>query len=130
MVSFLPKLTWDDIINDDKYQTFEDPISGTLWKKDIFYNQYRKICDQLNGNSMTDYVDIFFELSPINGSMTFIDDDSQNDFIDWAVDENIIDSFFEIKQGETYKHKLQREKQERELLNKEAQKIQKQKKKN
>ena len=54
MFRSLPKLTWEDIKNDNKYRTFQDPISGTLWKKDIFYNQYRKICDQLDGTSMTD----------------------------------------------------------------------------
>lgn len=123
-------LKWSDVINNDLYFSFEEPITSSQVGKKEFYDTYKIICDQLEGETMSDFVDFYFIMSPISqGHMMFVDDDSRFDFIDWSIDEGIVDKMDEILSGETEKQKLTREKCELDKKSKEIQLLKKEKKK-
>lgn len=121
--------TWNDIINDDSIELFEHPIFNTLIPKEEFYEEFGKVLDLLNGETMTDYVDFFFQRDPVNKSnFKFVGENEKMDFYDWAVEEGCLPELKEIQQGESQEDKEERERKENELkMREEAKKIQKEK---
>ena len=51
--------TWNDVKNDDSIDLMEHPIFNTLIPKLEFYDEFGKVLDLLDGETMTDFVDFF-----------------------------------------------------------------------
>ena len=111
--------TWDDVRKDDSIELIEHPIFSTLIPKNEFYEEFSKVLNLLDGETMTDYVDFFFQKDVINKSnLKFVGENEKMDFYDWAVDEGCIAELKEIHQGESKEDKRKRldfEKQQRLL---------------
>ena len=121
--------TWNDIINDNSIELFEHPIFNTLIPKLEFYDEFGKVLDQLNGETMTDFVDFFFQRDAINNSnLKFIGENEKMDFYEWAVDEGCLPGLKEIHQGESAEDKKKRieeeefERKRREFISKQKDK--------
>ena len=121
--------TWNDIINDNSIELFEHPIFNTLIPKEEFCGEFGKVLDLLNGETMTDYVDFFFQRDAVNKSnFKFVGENEKMDFYDWAVEEGCLPELKEIQQGESQEDKKERERKENELkMREESKKIQKEK---
>lgn len=121
--------TWNDIINDNSIELFEHPIFNTLIPKEEFYREFCNVLDQLDGQTMTDYVDFYFQRDAINKSnFKFVGENEKMDFYDWAVEEGCLPELKEIQQGESQEDKRKRDQKEEELrMREEAKKIQKEK---
>ena len=121
--------TWNDIKNDDSIDLMEHPIFNTLIPKLEFYDEFGKVLDQLNGETMTDFVDFFFQRDAINNSnLKFIGENEKMDFYEWAVDEGCLPGLKEIHQGESAEDKKKRieeeefERKRREFISKQKDK--------
>ena len=105
--------TWNDVKNDDSIDLMEHPIFNTLIPKLEFYDEFGKVLDQLNGETMTDFVDFFFQRDTINNSnLKFIGENEKMDFYEWAVDEGCLPGLKEIHQGESAEDKKKRTEEE------------------
>ena len=101
--------TWNDVKNDDSIDLMEHPIFNTLIPKLEFYDEFGKVLDQLNGETMTDFVDFFFQRDAINNSnLKFTGENEKMDFYDWSVDEGCLPGLKEIHQGESAEDKKKR----------------------
>ena len=121
--------TWNDVKNDDSIDLMEHPIFNTLIPKLEFYDEFGKVLDLLDGETMTDFVDFFFQRDAINNSnLKFIGENEKMDFYDWAVDEGCLPGLKEIHQGESAEDKKKRNEEE-ELERQRLESIKKQKEK-
>jgi len=121
--------TWNDVKNDDSIDLMEHPIFNTLIPKLEFYDEFSKVLDQLNGETMTDFVDFFFQRDAINNSnLKFTGENEKMDFYDWSVDEGCLPGLKEIHQGESAEDKKKRTEEE-ELERKRLASIKKQREK-
>jgi len=108
------KITWSIAARNDNILNIEDPLHGGTIEKMVYYQMYSKILDELNGETMSDYFDFYFQESPLNKNCwIFLDNDSKEDFLDWCQDEGILPSLKEIHSGETIDEKIKREEKER-----------------
>ena len=108
------KITWAIAAKNDSILNIEDPLHGGPIEKMVYYQIYSKILDELNGETMSDYFDFYFQESPLNKNCwIFLDDDSKEDFLDWCQEKEILPSLKEIHSGETYEEKIKREQKER-----------------
>tara|TARA_Y100000389_G_C17389188_1_gene478858 strand:+ start:437 stop:1018 length:582 start_codon:yes stop_codon:yes gene_type:complete len=121
--------TWNDVKNDNSIELMEHPIFNSSISKIDFYEEFSQVLDLLDGETMTDFVDFFFQRDPINNSnFKFIGENEKMDFYEWAVDEGCLPGLKEIHQGESVEDKRKRsEKEEIERLKKESIKTQKEK---
>jgi len=120
--------TWNNVKIDDSIELMEHPIFNTLIPKLEFYDEFCKVLDLLNGDTMSDYVDFFFERDVINNSnLKFVGDKEKMDFYDWAVDEGCLPGLKEIHQGESIEDKNKRIEEEEELERQRLESIKKQK---
>ena len=125
--------TWNNVINDDSIELMEHPVYNTLIPKEEFYLEFGKILDQLDGGTMTDFVDFFFQRDILNKSnLKFTSDNEKMDFYDWAVEEGCLPEIKEIHQGESLEDKILRmeseeRKKEEIRLREDSQRIQKEK---
>jgi hypothetical protein len=119
--------TWNDVNNDDSIDLMEHPIFNTLIPKLEFYEEFGRVLDLLDGETMTDFVDFFFQRDAINNSnLKFVGENEKMDFYDWAVEEGCLPELKEIYQGESHEDKRERtEKEEKERLKQESIKKQK-----
>ena len=121
--------TWNIVKIDDSIEFMEHPIFNTLIPKLEFYDEFCKVLDLLNGETMSDYVDYFFERDVINNSnLKFLGENEKMDFYDWAVDEGCLPGLKEIHQGESVEDKNKRIVEE-ELERQRLESIKKQKEK-
>ena len=101
--------TWNNVKIDDSIELMEHPIFNTFIHKLEFYEEFCKVLDLLNGDTMSDYVDFFFKRDVINNSnLKFVGDNEKMDFYDWAVDEGCLPGLKEIHQGESVEDKNKR----------------------
>ena len=122
--------TWNDVKNDDSIELMQHPLYNTFIPKLEFYEEFCKVLDLLNGDTMSDYVDYFFERDVINNSnLKFVDEKAKMDFYEWAVEEECLPSLKEIHQGESVEDKNKRIEEEEELERKRLESIKKQKEK-
>ena len=118
---------WNDIKNDTTIVSIEHPIYECFISKDEYFKEFSEILESLNGETMTDYVDFFFERDRVStNSLIFIGLNEKLDFYDWAVECNCIPTLKEIHNGESNKDKIKREILENNLK---SQQIQKEKQK-
>lgn len=108
------KITWTMAAKKESILNIEDPLHGGPVEKTVYYQMYSKILDELNGETMSDYFDFYFQESPLNKNCwIFLDNDSKEDFLDWCQEKDILPSLKEIYSGETYEEKIKREEKER-----------------
>lgn len=105
---------WTEVEKDPNVELFEHPVYNSFVTKDQFFEEFKDILDQLNGETMTDYVDFFFRKDHVfTNSLIFHGEDEKLDFYDWAVECNCIPTLKEIHNGEDHCDKQIREELER-----------------
>lgn len=120
-------IKWADALNNGTIETFEHPIYNCFISKDEYSKEFGPILELLNGDTMTDYIDFYYERDSIlQTSFKFIGENEKLDFYDWAVEYNCLPSLVEIHEGESTIDKNKRNKQQHNLI---SQEIQKQKQK-
>lgn len=125
------EILWTDIKNDDSVTLFEHPVYDCLIDKNEYYKEFSKILDLLDGETMTDYIDIFFRRDAVfESALIFIGDNEKLDFYEWAVEVKCIPTLGEIHCGEDENIKNERFKleDERKKNNERSQLIQQEKK--
>ena len=109
-------LEWNRIMQNNTVFAVRDPITGSVQDKAIFYESFQTILDQIDGSQTEDSVDYFFNITPLNpGILEFIGEDEKSEFIDWAIQHNLLPKMQEIMEGENQKTKHSRQ-QEEEFL--------------
>lgn len=112
-------ILWTDIEKDDSINLFEHPVYNCLIDKKEYFCEFENVLTLLNGETMTDFIDIFFKRdSVITNSLIFAGDDEKMDFYEWAVEEGCFPTLNEIHTGEDNDAKFKRkliEEQECEL---------------
>ena len=93
----LLKTKWKHI-KDKNNLKFECPITGSNVPIIIFKEQYLSILEQLDGTTMSDYIEFWFSKNTFD-VYEFIDDDSREDWIDWAVELQINPHLKDIREG-------------------------------
>ena len=58
-------LTWVNAAKDDSIISLEHPLMEMAMEKAAFYTTFQPVCDLLDGEDMSSYVDFFFERSPV-----------------------------------------------------------------
>ncbi len=110
-------ITWEMALKDNNIETLEDPLVNTIITKEEYNKLYGEVLNSLNGDTMSDYIDFFYQPTPIRTThWVFVDKDAREDFIDWCQEKNIIPSLKEIKEGESTKDKEKRKKLEEKRL--------------
>lgn len=116
----MKNLTWKKVFSANDITDMEDPITGSEYCKHYYYNIYGKVLDELDGKDEISYVDFFFERHPIRPfCLRFIGENEKFDFMDWAIEFNIIPSMKQIQTGESendIKKKIEREKKHKENI--------------
>ena len=119
-------IVWKQVEQDSNIELLEHPIFNTFINKQEYYEEFGKILDQLDGQTMTDYVSFFFKKNVIvSNCLVFYGENERMDFYDWAVELGCIPELTELKEGESTTDKQKRDKEDEKLR---AQKIQKEKK--
>ena len=119
-------IVWKQVEQDKNIELLEHPIFNTFINKKEYYEEFGKILDQLDGQTMTDYVSFFFKKNVIvSNCLVFYGENERMDFYDWAVELGCIPELTELKEGESTTDKQKRDKEDEKLR---AQKIQKEKK--
>ena len=119
-------IVWKQVEQDKNIELLEHPIFNTFINKQEYYEEFGKILDQLDGQTMTDYVSFFFKKNVIvSNCLVFYGENERMDFYDWAVELGCIPELTELKEGESTTDKQKRDKEDEKLR---AQKIQKEKK--
>ena len=118
---FSYKITWSSAKCNPNIDCIEDPITGTMLPKDDFEQQFHMFLIELNGQTLSDYFDFYFEQSSTNHTAyTFIDDNSKEDFLEACMDLGLVPSMKEIHTGESTQEKTlrnQRQKSSNDLVN-------------
>ena len=119
-------IVWKQVEQDKNIELLEHPIFNTFINKQEYYEEFGKILDQLDGQTMTDYVSFFFKKNVVvSNCLVFYGENERMDFYDWAVELGCIPELTELKEGESTTDKQKRDKEDEKLR---AQKIQKEKK--
>jgi len=126
-------IIWEDTKQDKSILSFEHPLYPIIIYKKHFEEEFNSVLELLNGETMSDYIDFYFEKDAINLScLRFIDENAKADFYDWAVELGCLMSLKEIYEGESEQSKQERRQleqleQKKIVNNKQAQEIQRQK---
>lgn len=124
---------WNDIKNDLSIELLEHPIYNSFVSKGVFEMEFKPLLDLLDGTTMTDYIDIFYEKDSIlTTSLRFIGENEKLDFYEWAVELECLPTLIEIHEGESTNDKNNRKEDEKNIRlehNKQAKEIQLQKQK-
>lgn len=96
--------TWVQIKEEDGGSNlicFQCPISGGLVDIESYFSLYGPFLETLDGRDMTSFIDFFFKRSPVNTMFwEFVDDDAQNDFIDFCAELNLMPAIKNIQFGD------------------------------
>ena len=102
-------LDWKSVMDNQCVSGVRDPITGSILEKEIFNQSFQKILDQLDGRYVQDSVNYFFQETPLNqGILEFKGEDEKSEFIDWAIDNNLLPQIEELMEGEDLYNKQQR----------------------
>lgn len=103
-------ITWKHIQHDAAVQLFEHPLYPGSMAKAQFAQEFGPLLDLLDGETMSDYVDFFFERDTLDRTrLRFTDTDSKHDFYDWAVELGCLLSLKETHEGEDERSKRLRQ---------------------
>ena len=50
-------IVWNDVIEDSSIELFEHPVYNSFVTKDQFFEEFQEVLNQLNGETMSDYID-------------------------------------------------------------------------
>ena len=53
-------IVWSDVKEDNSILLIEHPIYDFLIEKDEYFKEFSDVLEQLNGDTMSDYMDFFF----------------------------------------------------------------------
>ena len=107
--------TWNDILDRNDIILLEDPVFSTGLSKQKYYQSYGKVLDEFNGNYQDCYMDLYFQIDPVQAFLLrFIDSSCRKDFFDFAVELGISDDLQEIHKSETHKNEKQRKLKKKE----------------
>lgn len=107
-------IVWNDVIEDSSIELFEHPVYNSFVTKDQFFEEFQEVLNQLNGETMSDYIDFFFRKDHVfTNSLIFNGENEKLDFYDWAVECNCLPTLKEIHNGEDNKDKELRKELER-----------------
>jgi hypothetical protein len=126
------QITWTIVKNDDSIESIEHPIMNNFFiEKDEYFKEFGPILDELNGQTMSDYIDFFFKKMDTNKCfLQFAGENERLDFHDWAVELGCSPSLQETHEGESKVDKESRKVEEQKQEEaKQKQKIQLMKKK-
>ncbi len=108
-ITLKKNLVWSEAFIDPSIASFQHPLFDTVFSKEIFVDMFRVVLEQLDGTSAADYVDFFFERSPVESStLVFTGDDERRDFLDWAIEKGCIDEV-SARMGESAEEMASRE---------------------
>ena len=94
-------ITWNIAIQEPQIMYFQHPVFQTQVKKDLFQQEFRTLLQQLDGTTMSDYIDFYYKPDIIDPTMyIFIDEDAKEDFFDFAVETDCIPSLKSIHMSE------------------------------
>ena len=78
---------WNDVKNDLSIELLEHPIYNSFIPKDIFEIEFKSLLDLLDGTTMTDYIDFFYEKDTVlTTSLRFVGENEKLDFYELAVE--------------------------------------------
>lgn len=108
------KLTWNEIIRNNKIDLIEHPVYGGLVEKSEFEKEFALVMKGLNGGQHYPTPDCYFgffvEMNPaFQSSLRFRGENEKADFIDIAVEKGIMPSLEEIHQAETIEEQTERQ---------------------
>ena len=116
---------WKDVRDDPSIILFEHPIHKCKIFKDDFFLEFGPVLEMLNGETMSDYIDFFFDRDVVSkDTLIFCGENEKYDFYDWAVECECAAPVKEVYEGES-----QEDKNKRILLELEEEKKKKKKKK-
>ena len=99
-------ITWQCVLNDSSITTLEHPLLNVAMDKYEFENEFRKVLEMIDGYTMADYIEFYFIKDKLNSShLRFNDEESKEDFYDWAVELGCVLSLKETVEGETNEEK-------------------------
>lgn len=103
-------MQWKSVMQNNGIFGIRDPITGSVLDKKIFYESFQLILEQLTGEFTEDSVEYFFTATPLNpGILEFVGEDEKMEFVDWAIDHQLLPHINEIKEGEGKLEKEQRQ---------------------
>lgn len=114
---------WKEVRDDPSIILFEHPIHNCKIFKDDFFHEFGPVLEMLNGETMSDYIDFFFDRDVVSkDTLIFCGENEKSDFYDWAVECECVAPLKEVHEGESGE-----EKNRRILLELEEEKIKKKK---
>ena len=118
----MKKVTWKQVLLANDITDMEDPVTGSEYCKHYYYKIYGKVLDELDGTDLMSYVSFFFERHPIRPyCLRFIGDNEKFDFMDWAIEFEILPPMEQIQTGEDdndVKEKIEKEKKHKKNIKK------------
>lgn len=114
---------WKEVRDDPSIILFEHPIHNCKIFKEDFFHEFGPVLEMLNGETMSDYIDFFFDRDVVSkDTLIFCGENEKSDFYDWAVECECVAPLKEVHEGES-----EEEKNRRILLELEEEKIKKKK---
>ena len=78
---------WKEVRDDPSIILFEHPIHNSKFFIDDFFLEFGPVLEMLNGETMSDYIDFFFDRDVVNkDTLIFCGENEKSDFYDWAVE--------------------------------------------
>ena len=100
-ISIWRDVVWASVAQAAKIHSIEHPVLNVKLPKESFATEFAAVLKELDGRSLTDFVDFFFEPDSVDkGTLVFKGEDERQDFFDWAVDEGCCPPLDKIKSGD------------------------------
>ena len=97
---------WKDVRDDPSIVLFEHPIHNCKIFKEDFFVEFGPVLEMLNGETMSDYIDFFFDRDVVSRDvLVFCGENEKSDFYDWAVECECIAPLKELHEGESKEEK-------------------------
>lgn len=94
---------WETVARDPHIHSVEHPVLNVKLPKHEFAEEFRAVLVELDGRSLTDFVDFFFEPDTVDkGILCFRGEDVRQDFFEWAVDVDCCPPLDKIKSGDDH----------------------------
>lgn len=114
-------MNWQKLYTDNRYSSFEDPVTSFNTPKELFYDMYKDFLDTMDGLYPDSCIEFYYEACTVNqDSLRFVDEDARYDFISACQEMNLIPELQEIYEGED---KVDKEKRLKAEAGKEKQSI-------
>ena len=95
------RIVWETVAQTDQVHSIEHPVLNIKMPKGEFAKEFAAVLKELDGRSLTDFVDFFFEPDCVDrGTLCFRGEDERQDFFDWAVETGCCPPLAQIKSGD------------------------------